>query len=329
MKNILILGAGGPAAYNFIDSLNWRGESPTGPIGKEFKLFGMDTSESRLRSAPVDERVKGELNFIVEEYSIDLIVPQPDAEVLRVAEKFPNKALLPTLETVNLCQDKWECAKKLMQDSVPVALTVPLSHAFITFTTESGPSTWLRARRGAGSTAAIKLGPEQERLGKEWIKYWGLDFIASEYLPGKEFAFQSLWNRGELVTSAARQRCEYILPSHTGQSSSPSLALSVHDDRVNEIATKAIRAVSDSPHGVFCVDLKEDTAGDPKVTEINAGRFFTTSNFFTRLGCNMPLYYVKLGLGEKVTGLKKYNGVPAGWEWLRAVDREPILRRAK
>ena len=55
--------------------------------------------------------------------------------------------------------------------------------------------------------------------------------------------------------------------------------------------------MDDRATGVFCVDLKEDEAGRPLVTEINAGRFFTTSNFLAEAGANMPYSYVELALG--------------------------------
>jgi hypothetical protein len=72
--------------------------------------------------------------------------------------------------------------------------------------------------------------------------------------------------------------------------------------------------------GVFCVDLKEDEDGRPLVTEINAGRFFTTSNFIAEAGANMPYQYVRLVYGEDVNGLPPHDAVEEGLYWVRMID---------
>ena len=153
------------------------------------------------------------------------------------------------------------------------------------------------------------------------------DFMACEFLPGREFAFQSLWKNGKLVTSMARERLEYIFGDLTpsGQSSSPSVARTVHGEDINEIATKAILTVDMNANGIFCIDMKENKDGIPCVTEINAGRFFTTSNFFAKLGINMPYIYVKLAYGDELPDSPKYDAAPEGYYWVRLMDKGPIL----
>ena len=74
------------------------------------------------------------------------------------------------------------------------------------------------------------------------------------------------------------------------------------------------------PHGVFCVDMKENRQDRLCVTEINAGRFFTTSNFFAEAGCNMPAIAVRLGLGLPIPETQQYDAVPAGLYWVRQMD---------
>ena len=146
--------------------------------------------------------------------------------------------------------------------------------------------------------------------------------MISQFLPGREFAFQSLWRDGELVTSAARERVQYLfgqlVPS--GQTSTPSVARTVHRDDVNELCERAIRAIAPGATGVFCVDLKEDSDGRPLITEVNCGRFFTTSNFLAAAGANMPYTYVKLAYDEPVEPLARTNAVPPDLYWVRMVD---------
>ena len=61
-------------------------------------------------------------------------------------------------------------------------------------------------------------------------------------------------------------------------------------------------------------------------TEINIGRFFTTHEFFTRAGLNMPSLLVMLAWGEDLPdGLPAMNPLPPGLAWVRGVDFLPHL----
>jgi hypothetical protein len=79
---------------------------------------------------------------------------------------------------------------------------------------------------------------------------------------------------------------------------------------------------------IACVDLKENNDGIPCVTEINPGRMFTTSFFFSyasqvfynNYSTNIPYLYVKLGLNEKIPKLKKYDTLPSNVYWIRHMD---------
>jgi carbamoyl-phosphate synthase large subunit len=195
-----------------------------------------------------------------------------------------------------------------------------------------GDKMWLRASKGAGSLAALPVSEFAQAY--YWIEYWktrGLDwddFIISDLLPGKEYAWQSLWKDGELITSAGRERIEYLFGSRmpSGQSSSPTVAKSVHNDDVNTVGRMAVKALDPKASGIFCVDMKEDERGMPNVTEINAGRFFTTSLFFTTADCNMPDMYVSLGIGEQLSPKpNKYNAVRKDLYWIRQIDCKQVM----
>ena len=88
---------------------------------------------------------------------------------------------------------------------------------------------------------------------------------------------------------------------------------------VDDTAMKSILALDPSPEGVYCVDIKEAVDGVAKVTEINAGRFFTTSNFFAAAGVNMPDMLVRCALGEDVEPVGT-SPLRAGLYWIRMVD---------
>ena len=337
MTRILITGAGGSAAYNFLDALKQSGASyyVIGSDMKPYHLELIDVAQRYLVPGVNDPSYLETMNRLIEKEKIDFVHPQPDVEVAFLAQnsaKLNAKVFLPEAEVVELCHDKMSFNKRLQERGVPVPearhITSKASlKAALKDLTQIQPKVWLRAIRGAGSKASLPVSSLYQ--GDAWINYWqtsrGLDysdFMASEFLPGHEFAWQSLWHQGKLVTSQARERIEYIFGSLTpsGQTSSPSVARTVNRADVNQAGEAAVRAVSGRPHGVFCVDMKEGADGQPKVTEINPGRFFTTSNFFAHAGLNMPAMYVDLGMGREVKSPAQYDPLPENLYWVRMID---------
>jgi carbamoyl-phosphate synthase large subunit len=334
---ILVTGAGGAAASNFVNALAFS--------DKEYFVVGSDSNRYHLELANAEKRYVvptvdsagylDSINRIIEEEEIDFLHPQPDPEVRLLAAKkgeIAARTFLPNIEIIDLCQDKLALNHALVDAGVPAPASIrlqtedDLNNALTTMLAEY-QRVWLRATTGAGARASLPITDLVQ--GRGWIGYWqerGLqlhDFMASEFLPGAEFAWQSLWFDGGLITSQARERIEYIFGhvSPSGQTSSPAVARTVTDPAVNEIATAAVRAVTKRPHGVFCVDLKQASDGQPRVTEINAGRFFTTSNFFAHAGLNMPSMYVELGMGRTIQSAPpKYDPLPPDLYWVRTVD---------
>jgi carbamoyl-phosphate synthase large subunit len=136
--------------------------------------------------------------------------------------------------------------------------------------------------------------------------------MVSEYLPGRDVSYTGVWWRGEPVAAACRERVEYAdTRTPSGQSSSPRVARLVSDDYVFDVAEAAVRIVNKAcdvvPHGVFYVDMREDALGRPRVTEINAGRFNTTQNFYTEAGLNLVEVYASLHHEQPST-----RGFPGG-----------------
>lgn len=338
MVRILITGAGGSAAANFRDALarSGRDYQVVGTDVQPYHLELIDAERKYLVPRVSDAGYLDAVNQIIESESIDFVHPQPDVEVSFLAERHDELAaptFLPPPSVIELCHDKMTFNTHLKRAGVPVPeavhITDPdtLREALETLLAVS-PRVWLRAIRGAGSRASLPVNSFYQ--GDAWIDYWrsfrGIDygdFMASEYLPGSEFAWQSLWHNGTLITCQARERVEYIFGNLTpsGQSSSPSVARTVNRDDVNKAGESAVRAVMEAPHGVFCVDMKENSGGNPLVTEINVGRFFTTSNFFAHAGLNMPDMYVQLGLGNGLESRPPvYDPLPENLYWVRMID---------
>lgn len=334
----LLLGsAGGSATFNFLRALRMD-------HALDIDVIGMDNSCLHLALSPIvkkyvissvfdsEEDYIKHVNHLIETHYIDFLHVQSDVEVLAIAKHRTSinaELFLPNLNTILLCQDKWATYNHLKFAGIPVPGSWLIDFIINTEKLAEYGKLWIRARKGAGSRAALPVTSKVQLHG--WLDYWsgmGIsenEFMGSEYLPGTEYAWQSIWLDGQLITSATRERVEYLfgnlMPS--GQSSSPSIATTVHNGRVNDICTKAIRAIDPVASGVFCVDLKENSSGTPCVTEINAGRFFTTSDFFAQLDANMPATYVRIASGMPLSELSKlsqYNAAPAGFTWVRLMD---------
>lgn len=339
MTKILITGAGGSAAYNFKDSLDLR-KGKYEIVGADAKKYHpelIDLKKRYLVPRVDEEGYLDALNRIIDKEKIDFVHPQPDVEVAFLSQhpdELNAKTFLPSAEVVERCHDKMAFNHLLESKGVAVPKAYHITSqddlkAALEELLKIQPKLWLRAIRGAGSRGSLPINSFYQ--GDAWIDYWrnfrGIDygdFMASEFLSGPEYAWQSLWYEGELITAQARQRLEYIFGNLTpsGQTSSPSVAKTVNRDDIDEAGQAAVRAVADKPHGVFCVDMKEDAGGTPKVTEINAGRFFTTSNFFAHAGLNMPDMYIDLALTGKMSQppKKQLQPLPSDLYWVRMID---------
>ena len=340
MKKILVTGAGGPAGVNFTMSLRIASEKMfiVGTEVNQHFLYLASTNKKYLVPKACNSDYIDKLNEIIQKEKIEFVHPQPDIEVAVISEnreKLKANVFLPSKKTVLICQDKLETAKLWLKKDVPVARTIELHResdidkAFEEF----GSPIWIRVKHGAGGRGSTPAYSKETAL--TWIQYWksrqkNWQFIAQEYLPGRNIGFHSLWKNGELITSMARERVEYIYPNlaPSGVTGTPSVQRTIHDKMVNKVGTEAVLAIDPCFEGIACVDLKVNKEEVPCVTEINAGRMFTTSFFFSYASkilrkdyfANIPYLYVKIAYKEKLPNIPKYNILPKGVYWIRHID---------
>ena len=339
-KRILTTGAGGPAGINFIMSLKIAPE--------KFHLVSTESNEYRIHLAPTERKYMvppatnanyvEKLNEIIEKEKIEFLHPQPDIEVAVISagrEKIHANTFLPSKKAVLTCQDKYKSANRWRQKGVPVAEAMAIEdEADVEKALERlGTPLWIRATQGAGGVGSTPASNKDTALA--WIRYWrgrnqNWAFMAQEHLGGRNLAFHSLWKEGELVTSMSRERLEYIYPhlAPSGITGTPAVQRTIRDKRVNEIGTDAVLAIDPKFNGIACVDFKEDDEGTPLVTEINAGRMFTTSYFFSFASkmlrgdhcSNLPYLYVRLAYKEVIPKIPRYNILPENIYWIRHID---------
>lgn len=349
---IIVTGAGGPAGINFIKSLKLADPN--------IFIVGTDINRYRIHLSPSDEKVivprcndpdyLDTLVAIADTYDAYFIHPQPDVEVGVIADhqdelfaKYEIDTFLPKSDTVRICHSKYLSNQFWRDANVPTAACKlirgpkDVDDAFREF----GSPIWIRASSGAGGKGSTPC--ETSRTAYAWIDYWksrgrNMTFLAQEYLEGRNLAWHSLWRNGELITSMARERLEYIYPylSPSGITGTPTVQKTIHSDAVNEVGYEAVRAIDLNYSGLACVDLKEDKDGVPRATEINPGRMFTTSYFFSYLSWqligtdvgNFPYNYLKVAFNEEVD-LPPFDSLPKDIYWIRHLDTPPKLLRGR
>jgi len=318
---LLIAGAGSGPGNNLIRSLK-AGEPSLVVAGchdDRFMLKKSAADRNFLVRPATDRAFAGDLARVVGKVRADLLIPTTDAQVRalsRSRRRLSCRVFLPPAPVIELCQDKYRLSRFLHGRGVPVPSTYAVSSLAAVpgiFRRLGRTPLWCRARAGSGSTAATPV--RTPRQAQAWIAYWfamrGLpvgSFTLSEYLPGRDFGCQTLWDHGRAVLTKAFQRLSYIVPGGTpsGVSSVAALARTAADPRVRDVATRAVAALGRRISGLFSVDLKEDRAGAVRVTEINAGRFLAGTNLLDLCGKhNMAVTYVRLALGEPLGFLEE------------------------
>jgi predicted ATP-grasp superfamily ATP-dependent carboligase len=187
----------------------------------------------------------------------------------------------PNISTIYLCQDKAKCAA-VLGDLAPVVY-------------------WVRGTQGAGGKGAQ---------------------MAQEYLPGRNFSVELLYYNGILHGQFAKERLSYTTKGEDepmDKRGTSKVSTCIKDDNLQRLAIKAVMKVDSCPNGVYSLDFKENEQGEPKITEINAGRFLTASYIYFQ-DYNLPKRMVELALNLPLTPLGKY---PEGISIIRMLDKLP------
>lgn len=333
-KRILVTGAAGAPALNYIRSLRLAAE--------QFHLIGVDCNQYQLLAAETDEKhlvprasdpeYIPVLRDIIEDTGAQFLFAQPDVELAmlsRYRDKLPVRTFWPRHETVLLCQDKFQTYGRWEQAGLPVPRTRLIeSEADLRQVLSDFGDIWLRAAEGAAGRGAFHTSSfERARVWLDTHEGWG-NFTAARYLSPHSVTWQSIWQDGELMVAQGRERLQWEFADRapSGVTGITGAGVTVRDEMVDDIALRAILAVDDRPHGIFSVDMTRDREGVPNPTEINIGRFFTTSLFFAAAGLNMPYILTKLAFAEEPPlPATRVNPLDEGLLWVRGMDREPIL----
>ena len=338
MKRILVGGAGGTPSNNFIQSIR---NSP-----EKFYIVGMTSNPYDLCKAKVEKKLLvpyayekdylDVLTQIIEENSPDFLHVQNDFEVLSISKfrkslkKMNVITFLPKHSSVVDCVDKlrswkiWEKSDVKVPKSLLINDENDLEDAFKNL----GDQIWIRSIKGAAGKGSLPT--NNLDFAASWIDNfngWG-NFMAAEYLSPRSVTWMSIWKDGELIVAQGRERIDWAFSdrSISGVTGITGSGVTISDPLVDKISQKAILSIDSKPNGIWSVDMTYDKDGIPNPTEINIGRFFTTSMFFTKMGLNMPYIYLRLAFNEEISEIKrKINPLPASYTWIRGMDTEPAL----
>jgi hypothetical protein len=338
MARIHIGGAGGAPSNNFIRSMrdSARGHYLIGASSVLADLMLADVDEKHVVPNAVEPSYPTHILALLARTRPAFMHVQSDYEVRAVSHLRDEicalgvRLFLPSMDTIENCIDKgksyriWAAAGLRVPATILLHTPDDLKRAFDAL----GDTIWIRATEGGGGRGALPT--TRFEFAKAWIdehRGWGC-FTAAEMLTDRSVTWQSIWYEGELVVAQARRRLRWNYGNRTlsGVTGITGVAETCSDEDVTRIALDAISAIDSRPHGVFCVDMTYDRNGVPNPTEINIGRFFTTSYFFTKAGLNFPEIYCDLAIEERFPSLKrKINPLPDGLLWIRGMDVTPVL----
>lgn len=296
-----MLGAGGPAGFNVAAAAANAG----------YRVIGYDSSEDHLAfAAKVCEETTTKIEF---KWGMP-VLPQPESLVVKCAE-WRDEGIMnyhgPRTAVIRLLQDKLHACQMWSEYGIktksPMLIGPELPDWLHQAKDRFGMPYWLRVRSGAGARGAIIV--EDLREAYHWVRLHqvrfgeNVEFMAEEYLPGRDFCWTALYHEGYRIASFSRERLEWLYPHlapFSGRTGTPTRSRIVHDSVVTTIGEHAVAAVDMEPHGVYCVDMREDAAGVPQPTEINAGRWATTSPLYRHFGSNLVAAQIRLANGDSV-----------------------------
>jgi carbamoyl-phosphate synthase large subunit len=372
---VLVMGAGTAGAENLLASLR-AGKTRLALFGCHHDPFVLRNSTAAVRLLVPPTAARGfaaALAALVRSRKIDLVIPTNDVHVLalsRARRRLARKLFLPSSRLIELCQDKYRLAQALRAHGLPAPRTVAvpgLGAIGDLFARLGGGPLWCRPRAGSCARGGGKV--ETAAAARRWIEIWhsmqGIPprrFTLCEYLPGREILCQSVWKEGRMAVADTYERLAYFgtdnIPS--GVTSFSSLAKTVREPAVVDLCRETIRRLSPRASGAFSIDIKEDARGNPRITEINAGRLFLSMTIFDPvLKHNLSLTYAEVALGRDVRLRDDYDptedyyivrdmdvlpalfhaedlfeGIEAGrqkgepWEWVRRTTKKATKSRS-
>lgn len=277
---------------------------------------------------------------LVEEKKIDYAFVQPESEIVEWGDyyekhgRYPCPVFMGSKRLSISLKDKSIMADLLEgTDFIPKTIKVTQENPrYEEVEKEIGFPCWIRATEGTGGLGSLRLDDIASYKSWLFINAKIPEFTVSEFLAGRHLANEMLYYNGEYVKGAALECVEYVManaaPSHvTGNT---HFGRFLNEDKINEFCDSCIKYIEKklgvSAHGILSFDLKEDSKGNMKVTEVNI-RHMAYTGVLARVGFDLIEDTIKImedGNCDRVERVPFFHyGKP--YVFLRDVDVEPIV----
>jgi hypothetical protein len=346
--NILVTGVGGPTPRSFVRAVKLNEKE-----SRNYRFIGVDCNplayglydttlfdKGYLVPRADHEEYWTAINEIIRKEEIHGAVVLPEVEVLEWASnrsklKRDVKTHLPDIALAEALVNKHRLHDFLAgTDLVPrFNRLMPGSYSYPEIEKETGSPFWIRSTEGSSGLGSLKI--ESEGALDQWISInRGVkEFIATEYLPGRNMACKMLYFDGELKRTACAERVNYIMAkvAPSGITGNTSFGRLINEPALITLSEKALESISKETgtrlNGIFTVDYKEDANGNPKITEINIRHVAFTSSIAAG-GANLPADTLEALVKSNPKEMKRIDYTyPEPLIFLRDVDSVPIVMR--
>lgn len=345
--NILITGVGGPTPRSFAIAIKKIGRY------KDARLIGTDINPRAVglyqrdlfdETYVIPRADAADYWKVVEELvkreKIDLAIILPELEVMEWAKKastgaLPCTSFLPDIKMAEALVDKGRMTQLLEETGlVPSSFGFsPRQGGFEKISEVCGSPYWVRSASGTSGLGSMLIETQEQLITWMSINPGVSNYLASEYLPGRNLACKLLYNHGKLLRAACAERVNYIMAkvAPSGITGNTSFGRLLNEPKLVELGKKALEIISEKLkcelHGFFTVDFKEDREKKPLITEINV-RHVAFTQCFAAGGANLAEDTIRLLTGDPEFDMtyKMYEFEP-GLIFLRDVDALPIIMK--
>lgn len=184
-KTVLVTGVGGGSGAYTSKILKESGYTVIGTDCSGF-AFGSVLVDSFCIVSPAMDRVQfvRDIKRLVERFSVDVILPNVDDELLAFAEEFDRRdVVISPAPTIDICLDKYATWKEF--DGVvnlPQTYLYQHYHRWI----ELVGGVVVKPRRGRGSKDVFILNASWEAAKMEFM-FKDKDFVVQQWIPGEEY----------------------------------------------------------------------------------------------------------------------------------------------
>lgn len=346
---ILITGVGGPTPRSFARAVRQSDSS----LAKKIHFTGVDCNplayglydkslfdSFHLVPRADDPEYWPAINEVIRKDEIEAAVIMPEEEVLEWAKNRSKleravKTHLPEHLLATTLVNKHRLHKILEgSPSVPKYRKIdPASYDYGQLTDLVGNRFWIRSTEGSSGLGSLRI--ESEASLAQWVSLNGgvKEFLATEYLPGRNMACKLLYFDGELKRTACAERVNYIMAkvAPSGITGNTSFGRLINEPGLVKISEETLDKIASGLgtglNGIFTVDFKEDVHGEPKITEINIRHVAFTSSLAAG-GANLPLDTVEAMFSEGRSAMKRIDYTyDEPLIFLRDVDSLPVVMR--